>query len=129
MIDLTMDEILEDLCWPGLPPGRWSVPQSPNSERNSSGTSETYSERRSMKPFTNGQNGSTASPASRAASREPLISCEPSPARTTGSSDRSPRTASESTNITTQVVENQSEAPRSGGAFADPEADGEVSRG
>jgi hypothetical protein len=25
-LDLTMDEILEDLCWPGLPPGRWNVP-------------------------------------------------------------------------------------------------------
>jgi hypothetical protein len=26
VIDLTMDEILEDLCYPGLPPGRWNVP-------------------------------------------------------------------------------------------------------
>jgi hypothetical protein len=25
-IDLTMEEVLEDLCWPGLPPGRWDVP-------------------------------------------------------------------------------------------------------
>jgi hypothetical protein len=24
-IDLTMDEILDDLCAPGLPPGRWNV--------------------------------------------------------------------------------------------------------
>ncbi len=31
-IDLTLDEILEDLCSPGLPPGRWNV-QSPNSAR------------------------------------------------------------------------------------------------
>jgi hypothetical protein len=35
-LDLTMDEILEDLCWPGLAPGKWNVPdQSPNSARNS----------------------------------------------------------------------------------------------
>jgi hypothetical protein len=26
-IDLTMEEILEDLCDPGLPPGRWNVPR------------------------------------------------------------------------------------------------------
>ena len=25
-IDLTMEEVLEDLCWPGRPPGRWEVP-------------------------------------------------------------------------------------------------------
>ena len=25
-IDLTMDEILEDLCAPGLPPGQWDIP-------------------------------------------------------------------------------------------------------
>jgi hypothetical protein len=35
-IEITMEEILEDLCHPGLPPGRWNVPgQSPNSGRNS----------------------------------------------------------------------------------------------
>lgn len=27
MIDLTMDEILEDLCYPGPPPGRWRLPR------------------------------------------------------------------------------------------------------
>jgi hypothetical protein len=26
VIDLTMDEILEDLCYPGPPPGRWRLP-------------------------------------------------------------------------------------------------------
>ena len=25
MIDLTMDEILEDLCHPGPPPGQWNL--------------------------------------------------------------------------------------------------------
>jgi hypothetical protein len=25
-IEITMDEILEDLCHNGLPPGRWNVP-------------------------------------------------------------------------------------------------------
>ena len=26
-IEITMEEILEDLCWPGPPPGRWEVPE------------------------------------------------------------------------------------------------------
>ena len=26
MIDITMDEILEDLCYPGPPPGQWRLP-------------------------------------------------------------------------------------------------------
>lgn len=25
-IDLTMEEVLEDLCWPAPPPGRWQGP-------------------------------------------------------------------------------------------------------
>ena len=25
-IDITLEEILEDLCWPGPPPGRWELP-------------------------------------------------------------------------------------------------------
>ena len=25
-LTLTEEEILEDLCWPQLPPGRWNVP-------------------------------------------------------------------------------------------------------
>jgi hypothetical protein len=29
MIEITMDEILEDLCYPGAPPGRWPVPDAP----------------------------------------------------------------------------------------------------
>lgn len=33
-IEITLEEILEDLCHPGLPPGRWNVPaRSPRSER------------------------------------------------------------------------------------------------
>ena len=26
-IDITIEEILEDLCWPGPPPGRWELPE------------------------------------------------------------------------------------------------------
>jgi hypothetical protein len=26
-LDITLDEILEDLCHNGLPPGRWNVPR------------------------------------------------------------------------------------------------------
>jgi hypothetical protein len=26
-IDITIEEILEDLCWPGPPPGRWEPPE------------------------------------------------------------------------------------------------------
>jgi len=26
LIDLSPEELLEDLCWPGPPPGRWNVP-------------------------------------------------------------------------------------------------------
>ena len=74
-IDITMEEILEDLCHPGLPPGRWNVPaQSPNSARNSSGTRSAYSRWREMNPLTNGQNGKTAVPAARASSRTAAIS-------------------------------------------------------
>jgi hypothetical protein len=32
-IEISMDEILEDLCHNGLPPGRWNIP---NSDRSSS---------------------------------------------------------------------------------------------
>ena len=74
-IEITMEEILEDLCHNGLPPGRWNVPgQSPNSARNSSGTRSAYSGWREMYPLTNGQNGNTHTPAARASSRTPAIS-------------------------------------------------------
>ena len=26
-IDITLEAILEDLCWPGPPPGRWELPE------------------------------------------------------------------------------------------------------
>ena len=37
MIELTLDEILDDLCWPGPPPGRWNVLQRPDPEPRSAG--------------------------------------------------------------------------------------------
>ena len=52
-LDLTMDEILEDLCYPGPAPGQWRS----NSDQYARGTSEAYSGWRSMYPLTNGQNG------------------------------------------------------------------------
>jgi len=27
LIDLSPEEVLEDLCWPGRPPGSWDVPR------------------------------------------------------------------------------------------------------
>jgi hypothetical protein len=73
-LDITFDEILEDLCHNGLPPGRWNVPQSPNSAGKSSGTRATYSGWREMYPLTNGQNGNTDTPAERASSSTAAIS-------------------------------------------------------
>jgi hypothetical protein len=41
-IDLTFDEILEDLCSPGLPPGRWNVPAHPLTNATSPGPRRHY---------------------------------------------------------------------------------------
>ena len=29
-IEITEEEVLADLCWPGPPPGRWPVPAAPS---------------------------------------------------------------------------------------------------
>ena len=73
-LDLTMDEILEDLCYPA-PSGSVEVELRPELLRHQ----RAYSGWRSMYPLTNGQNGSTAVPDSRAASSTLAISSEPSP--------------------------------------------------